>query len=46
MSGFLDGPSFENVTQKEVVTLMEQIQMLLCMYYIHKERSSMVVCLV
>lgn len=45
MSGFLDGPSLGNVTQKHVLTLMEQIQLLFCMYYIHKERSSMIACL-
>lgn len=42
MPGFLDGPSFRNVTQKDVMTLMEQIELLLCMYCIHKERWSLV----
>lgn len=46
MSGFPDGPSFGKVTQKDVMTLMEQIQLFLCRYYIHKVRSSMVTSLV
>lgn len=46
MSGFSDGPSFGNVTQKDVMTLMEQIHLLFCRYCIHKARSSMVTSLV
>lgn len=46
MSGFLDGSSLGNVTQKHVVIQVQRICLLLCMYRSFKERSSMVPCLV
>lgn len=46
MSGFLSSPSFGNVTQNDVITPVKQIQLLLCRYYIHKQRPSMFTCLV
>lgn len=45
MSGFLSSPSFGSVTQKDVMAVMKQIQLLLCRYHIHKERSSIFTCL-
>lgn len=45
MSGFLSSPSFGNVTRRDVMTLMKKFQLLLCRYYIHKESSSILVCL-
>lgn len=35
-----------DITQEDVRSLMEQRQLLLCMYYIHKERPSMVTPLI